>query len=328
MTEARPIVSVVMPVRNGATFLKPAISSILMQTFNCFELIIIDDGSTDKSAAIAHAADDQRVHVYHQLATGISAALNKGIAVANGEFIARMDADDVAFPERLARQVCVLRAHPRVSAVGSGFVVIDPQGRRLHEVSPPTEPDDIRRQLLTSNCMAHPTMMIRRDAILGVGGYRSGFPLCEDYDLWLRLSEISDLYNISEPLLAYRRHDRQISSRNLEQRIISEIAVLRCAARRREGLRELQETSGQTVPRLPGMTKAEIRTCVRRRALLAARGAIGEGAPAAARAALGVALRQGMMPPGDAARCLRIALLARRLHRRTAGNGGQPQGSI
>jgi Glycosyl transferase family 2 len=322
MTEAMPAVSVVMPVRDGAAFLKSAISSVLMQSFSRFELIIVDDGSTDDSAAIAGAETDRRVRVFSQPATGISAALNNGIATATGQYIARMDADDVAAPERLAKQVSVLRANSRISAVGSGYLVIDTHGRRLHEVSPPTEPDDIRRQLLTRNCMAHPTMMIRRDALLDVGGYRAGFPLCEDYDLWLRLSEISDLCNIGEPLLAYRRHDRQISSRNLEQRIISEIAVLRHAARRRDGLHELPEPPGQNGLLVAGMTNAEIRNSVRRRALMAARGAIGECAPAAARAALGVALRQGMMSPVDAARCVRLALLTRRLTRTTAGHAG------
>lgn len=301
-----PRVSVVMPMRDASAFLDAAIVSVLTQTYTDFEFIIVDDGSRDESLwrARNHAAVDSRIAVIPRPSLGIVAALNLGIRQARGDLIARMDADDVAAPTRFAKQVALLTARPDVSVVGSFYTVIDNRGVSLRDMTLPAESDAIRRTLAICNCIAHPSVMMRRDAILAAGFYRDDFPLCEDYDLWLRLSETSNLLNLPESLLFYREHPAQWSWRDLERRLESEVAVLRDAARRRGD-----------VPIAGG----GLRAAVRARAMLTARGAIGEGRRIAAVAALRVAARQGLMPPMEAARWLRLAWKAGLL--RTGGRG-------
>ena len=295
-------------MRNAVAFLDHAVTSILAQSFADFEFMIVDDGSTDGSLDRARGFTDPRIRIHAQPATGIVSALNAGIALAQGPLIARMDADDVALPDRLQKQVSLLRERPDIAAVGSGYTVIDRDGRQLREIMLPTDPDEIRQTLRVTNCMAHPTMVIRRDAIVRAGGYRDKFPFCEDYDLWLRLSEASPLTNIPEALLLYREHDANATWANLEQRIRSEVALLHCAVLRRS---QQDERDGPVRPgEALGMDAAAHRREMRGRALRAAGGAVGEHRPLVARAALRVALRQGYMPLLDIARLLRLALFA------------------
>ena len=296
-----PLVSVIMPVRDGQAHLAEAIASIGAQTLTAHEFLIIDDGSSDATPAIlrAAAARDPRIRLLTREGAGIVAALNLGLASARALFVARMDADDMAPPDRLARQVAFLRANPGIGAVGAGHTVIDPRGARLRGVVPPADPGAIRAALLVSNPMAHPTMLLRRETVLAAGGYRDGFPFCEDYDLWLRLSEVTDLANIPEPLLLYREHGGQETWRHLEGRLASEAAVLRAAERRRAGLAEETGTPGPEA--------------IRDRAFLAARGALGEGRPEAAWIALHAARRQGRMSVMMALRWSRLALRAWRM---------------
>ncbi|HXC28460.1 MAG TPA: glycosyltransferase [Stellaceae bacterium] len=303
--EGTPAVSVVMPMRNAIAFLDQAVTSILTQSFTDFEFIIVDDGSTDGSFNRARGFADPRLRIHAQPATGIVSALNAGIALARAPLIARMDADDIALPDRLQKQVSLLGERPDIAAVGSGYRTIDPHGKPLREITLPTDPDEIRRILLETNCMAHPTMVMRRDAIVRAGGYRDEFPLCEDYDLWLRMSEKSALTNIPEPLLLYREHDTNATWADLERRLRSEVALLHSAALRWDepGRPALSAATFS-------MDAGTLRREMRRRALRAAGGAIGERRPMAARAALRIALRQGYMPLIDIARLLRLALFA------------------
>jgi glycosyltransferase involved in cell wall biosynthesis len=131
-----PKISVAMSVFNGEEYLRAAIDSILAQTFSDFEFIIVDDGSTDRSAAIVRGYDDPRFVLLSQENRGVAAALNHAMSRARGEYIARQDADDVSLPERFAQQVQWLEAHPEVSALGTGAVLIDPQGRPFSRVNP------------------------------------------------------------------------------------------------------------------------------------------------------------------------------------------------
>ena len=306
---APPRVSVVMPVRDGAAFLDSAIASVRAQTFEDFEFIVVDDGSADGSLARArhHAAADLRIVVLAQAAMGIVPALNLGIHRARGEFIARMDADDISLPARFAAQVAFLDQRPDIAAAGSSATVIDTHGRGRREIVPPSDKEAIGRALLESNCMIHPAMMMRRADVIAAGLYRTGFPGCEDYDLWLRLSERSGLANIPRPLLLYREHAGQSSWRDLEQRLTAEAAVLRAAARRRAS----SGTSGGTSSGVPnGTDDRNPGAAIRGRAMRAARGAIGEGRRSDASAALRVAMRQGLMPPLEAARWLRLVCKA------------------
>ena len=223
------MVSVVMSVHNGARFLDAAITSIATQKLQDLELLIVDDGSTDGSAAIAegHARADARIRLLASPSRGLAAALNAGLAAAGGRYVARMDADDIAYTERLARQVAYLDSHPSVLALGTARRLIAPDGRALKIVRPPTAPAAVRAALARGNCLAHPTVMLRRDAVLRVGGYRQAFVPAEDYDLWLRLAAHGDLANLAEVCLDYRVHAGQASFARLEAQVAAELAARR-----------------------------------------------------------------------------------------------------
>lgn len=243
-----PRVSVILPVCNGEPFLAEAIGSIVAQSFGDFELIAIDDGSTDASGDILDrlARGDRRIIALHQSNAGIVASLNRGLAFAHGEFIARMDADDVAHPERFARQVAFLDAHPDVAAVGCAVTLIDDAGKRLRDVDYPGAPDAVSAFLETGSALAHPTVMMRRDRVRAVGGYRAAYRHAEDYDLWLRLDERYRLANLPERLLLYRKHESKLSlTYAVEQALATRIALLAARCRRAgkpdptDGLQEL-----------------------------------------------------------------------------------------
>jgi glycosyltransferase involved in cell wall biosynthesis len=232
-----PAVSVVMPVHNGAGFLTAAIDSILAQSFTDFEFIIVDDGSDDATPEILarFAASDSRIHVTRQHRAGVANALNRGLAASSGSFIARIDADDIARPSRLARQLELLQAQPNVAVLGTAYELIDLQGATHGIRQMPTSAAEIHAGLLHGNYIAHPTVMMRRDAVVAAGGYRPAFVSCEDYDLWLRLSESHELLNLDAPLLLYRMHPGQSAWRDADQRILAEVGAVACAWRRRAG---------------------------------------------------------------------------------------------
>lgn len=292
-----PAVSVVMAVLNGAAFLDQAIASIRRQTFGDFEIVIVDDGSVDGTGDILsrHAAEDARLLVLRQAHAGLVPSLNRGIEAASAQLIARMDADDVAEPHRLARQVEALAAAPHVAVVGSNYMVIDAAGNRREASRLPTTPEAIRAALPSSNPLAHPTVMLRRAAAINAGLYRRAFLQCEDYDLWLRLGEQHDLLNLKEPLLLYRRHPGQLEWSDVEQRALSVMGARLAAQWRRTGKPDPLQDCGlvtRGVLRALGLAGREIDEAVVDWALGAAEVALTEGNASAARAALGVAGRQ------------------------------------
>jgi GT2 family glycosyltransferase len=228
-------VSVVLPVYNGERFLTDAVDSILAQTFRDFELIGIDDGSLDGSGEILDrfALADSRVRALRQANAGIIAALTRGLALARGEFIARMDADDVAHPERLARQAAFLDAHPDIAVVGCAVTLIDERGKRIRDVEYPRTPEAVAEFLEIGAPLAHPAVMMRRDAVLAVGGYREAYRHAEDYDLWLRMAERYRMANLPDRLLLYRQHEAKHSfTYAVEQRFASRIALAAARCRR------------------------------------------------------------------------------------------------
>jgi glycosyltransferase involved in cell wall biosynthesis len=238
-----PLVSVILPVRDGRPYLVEALRSMLGQTLTDLELIAIDDGSRDGSAEdIARAAAvDPRVRLHVQGGRGLVAALNHGLTLARGRYIARMDADDVALPTRLARQVSLLEREPSIAAVGSALRII--AGQRLtDEVTIyPTSPAEVRAELTHRNPLAHPTVTARRDALVSIGGYRPQFRDAEDFDLWLRLAERHDLTNLPEVLCHYRWHGRQSIFERIEQQALSSCAALACARARGRGQKDPSE---------------------------------------------------------------------------------------
>jgi glycosyltransferase involved in cell wall biosynthesis len=201
-----PKISVVMPVYNGEKLLREAIQSILAQTFRDFELLICDDGSTDNTHAVAEefVRADTRVRLVKSQHIGLEKILNLGLQEAQGEFIARMDADDIALPDRFTKQIEFLQNHPEVVAVGGQVVVIDETGLPLHVWNMPQEHREIDDNHICGRNVAivHPTVMMRRAAVSKAGGYRGRV---EDIDLWLRLAEQGKLANLPDVVLKYRR---------------------------------------------------------------------------------------------------------------------------
>jgi hypothetical protein len=297
-----PLVSVVLPVHDGATFVALSIGSILAQTFDAFELLVVDDGSRDATPAILAdiAAQDRRLRVLTQPLLGLVPALNRGLVEARGRYVARMDADDVAMPERLACQVAALDRHLGVAAMGSACQLIGRDGSVLGHRHPPADPAAIRHALRWGNCMIHPTMMLRRDAVLDAGGYRAAFRLAEDFDLWLRLSERHDLMNLPQSLLGYRQHAGQSTWQELEQRSLSELAALVVAEQRRAGEQDRAKHVAlidHAFLRKIGVSEAAIARHIAARAMDAAREAIAAGQLASARSAIRLLLQQPGLHP-------------------------------
>lgn len=230
----RPRVSVVMAVRNGAPYLQQAVDSILHQTLRDFELVVVDDGSSDSTPDLLRRAEsaDPRVRVLRQEPAGLVASLNRGCRAAVAPLLARMDADDVAFADRLARQAEFLDRHPRAALVGSAVVRIDAAGREIKRNVCPTTHAEIVRELDRYNCFTHSTVMMRAERFTAAGGYRDAYLHAEDYDLWLRLAEHDELANLPDPLLYYRVYPDQVSMRHLEQQVVSSVGA-RAAARMR-----------------------------------------------------------------------------------------------
>ena len=210
-----PTLSVALAVYNSDRYLPACLDSILAQTFTDFEFLIIDDGSTDCAPQILqqYAAQDQRIKLVSRENRGIAKTRNELLAMAMGEFVAVMDGDDVAMPDRFARQVEFLRAHREIVCVGSAVNWIDPQGRYLGHCPMPESDEEIQRLMLGGiSLLHHPCTMARREALLRAGGYDESMIASVDLDLWLRLGELGQLANLPEVLLHYRLHPRSITN--------------------------------------------------------------------------------------------------------------------
>lgn len=213
-----PAITVLLPTFNDGPFLTAAIESILNQTFEDFELLIVDDGSTDGTAASIAALQDPRLRIIrHVTNRGITASLNAGLDAARGRFIARMDGDDIADPQRLRCQFDFFERHPEVGVVGSARWVVDEAGEVVGEATVMVDDLSIRWKCLLGNPLPHPTVMLRRE-FLEVLRYDAAFGAAEDYELWTRLLQITRAANLPQPLLRYRRRSGSISrSRRKEQ---------------------------------------------------------------------------------------------------------------
>jgi glycosyltransferase involved in cell wall biosynthesis len=197
----------VVPVYNGVATLREAIDSVLAQDVPDFELLIIDDASSDGSAALAYeyARRDPRVVVIaHQRNAGLAATLNEGLERARYELVLRMDQDDVSLPARLRVQSAFLDSHPAVAAAGSWVFHMGARQEYDRLITLPATPREVATRLHRENCLYHPSVALRRSVVLEAGGYRSEFKNAEDYELWLRLAREHDLANVPVPLLRYR----------------------------------------------------------------------------------------------------------------------------
>jgi hypothetical protein len=184
-----PPVSVLMSVHNGVRFLREAVDSILSQTWANFEFLGIDDGSTDGSGALLDklARRDPRMRVIHQENMGLTKSLNRGLALARGDLVARMDGDDVSEPTRLEVQMGYLAKHPEIAVLGTSDTMIDGDGRVLRHVGRTVDPMVVRWELSYGNSVVHSSVMFRRGLVRAAGGYNSEFAYAQDYELWTRL---------------------------------------------------------------------------------------------------------------------------------------------
>lgn len=212
--DGAPTVSVVLPVRNGERFIRQAVESVLSQTFSDFELIVVENGSVDGTSDILNelAAADHRVRVVESGEIGLVAALNLGLRHAAGEFLARMDADDVSLPMRFARQVDALRADPTLVAVGTRYRYVDEDGRVISARKVPLGSAALGAAFHFGNPLAHPSVMLAPRRLDQPLVYSSEYPDAEDFELWLRLWQSGTIRNIADELLEHRVHADSVTA--------------------------------------------------------------------------------------------------------------------
>lgn len=209
-------VSVLMPAYNSAEYIKEAIESILEQTYTDFEFLIINDGSTDSTVDIINQFEDDRIKLIHNTENkGLIYSLNYGLELAQGKYIARMDADDIAFGTRLEKQVAFLESNSDISILGTAFVFMGTS----FEIHHPNYNDEIRIKLLDDVAFAHPTVMMRRGVIKSKNiRYNADYTHIEDYRFWVEAAiKNVEMANLDEVLLQYRQHPKQVSTQKFQE---------------------------------------------------------------------------------------------------------------
>jgi glycosyltransferase involved in cell wall biosynthesis len=203
-----PAISVLMAVRNGARFLDDALASLADQEFRDFEIILVDNGSLDATSSIIKewAKREPRLRSFRLERPGLARSLGFAVSMARAPFLARLDSDDVAMPSRLGVQYALMQERPSLGMLGTFVELIDSEGRRIGERRLPIADHELKLFLRSGNPFVHSTVMMRRDAYERAGGYRTGLRLCEDFDLWCRMAEVTELANLDAPLVRYRLH--------------------------------------------------------------------------------------------------------------------------
>jgi len=257
-----------MAVYNGERFLAEAVESVLAQSFDDFEFVIIDDGSQDRTSAILerYRRSDPRIVVRTQCNRGHAASLNTGCQRARARYIARMDADDLSLQHRLERQVAFLDERPGVAVVGGAVHLIDSAGTALRVDYCPTNDTEIRKTLPWATPFYHPMIMMRRAHFGAIGGYRVAFEDAEDYDLYLRVAERYQLANLAEPIGCYRISEGQVSHRSLRRQRAAHLAAQASAkaraAQRPDPMAGVERITGEMLRAL-GVTDAALEaSCV------------------------------------------------------------------
>ena len=220
-----PAVSVLMGVWNGAPHVREAIVSVLSQTTADLELIVVDDDSTDATPGILASFRDPRLQVVWRARGGLTSALTAALRLSRAPLVARLDADDVALPERLERQLAFLSAHPEVGLVGTAAREVDASGREVTIVRPPADDAGIRRALIRRNPFVHSSVVMRRAAVEQAGGYDEAFPVAQDYDLWMRMSRVTRMANLPELLVVRRLRPGGVSETRDTERLRAETYV-------------------------------------------------------------------------------------------------------
>ena len=265
-TPTNPRVSVLLPGYNAGSYLDAAVRSILEQSLEDLELVVIDDGSTDGSGEVLrkHAQVDSRVRLISRENRGLVATLGELIDNARGELLARMDADDIALPDRFRAQVRFLEENPRTVCIGGGIILIDENAKELNQKPNVVGKDHVQRRELEGRMpICHPAAMFRASAIAKVGGYRPEAYPSEDLDLWLRLGEVGHLDNVPEAVLRYRVHSTSISVQQSDRQIAKMRDACEAAWKRRNitdgifrGAGQQQSHAASAVEPKPGNAQA------------------------------------------------------------------------
>jgi glycosyltransferase involved in cell wall biosynthesis len=222
-------VSVIIPFYNAQAYLGEAIESILQQTFTDFELLLLNDGSTDNSFAMSQKYTDRRIRLLNYTQNqGLVAIRNIALQEAQGEYLAWLDADDIALPNRLAQQVAYLDKNPHIALLGSYAMYIDRQGNDIQLVSPKIDQNLLPIWLLFQNCFPQSAVMLRKKCLTDFTlQYRKDFPPAEDYDLWVQIAKHATISNLPQTLVKHRKHDDNITK---QQREIQEANILKIIA--------------------------------------------------------------------------------------------------
>lgn len=246
-----------MPVYNKEKYLSKSIESILGQTFEDFEFLIVNDGSTDRTSEILCKYKDPRIRIIENYENiGLTKSLNRGLEIATGEYVARQDADDISDSSRIEKQVRAFEEDKTLGLVGSFFNIIDEGGRILRTVIVPMEDRDIRRWILDHNPFCHGSTMFRKEAIQKVGGYRAYFKYAQDYDLWLRISEHYRVGNIGEVLYFWRKEKNSISGeKHFEQYQYAMLALMQAALRKKCLEDDIDRGLSPVLPEVRNLTK-------------------------------------------------------------------------
>lgn len=249
MRRTPPLVTVLMTVRNGEPYVHQAASSTLAQTMGDLELLVVDNASTDSSLDTIRSIGDDRVRIHlNGRDLGRTGALNEGLRHARGEYVAILDADDAAEPERLALQMDLMRRHPEVAMAGGGYRAIDTQGTLLAEHRMPTRHQDILNCLPVWNPIPHSTMIYRREAVMHMGGYPFRYVWAQDFALILKMARRHTLANLPEVLGSIRQHPQQMTAlpEHAAHKLVDSYQLLR-KARFIPGVSEASKAEGRRV---------------------------------------------------------------------------------
>lgn len=230
-----PKISVIMPAYNAEKYIREAIDSILCQTYADFEFIIVNDCSSDRTEEIILSYNDPRiVYLKNEKNLGVAVSLNRGLEISEGEYIVRMDSDDISMPERFAIQSVYLDLHCDTAVLGSNIEIFNTNGVVATGWSS-TDPSQMKVDLFFSCGLAHPSVMMRRDVVLEFGGYDPNYNGLEDYELWCRVVEKYEITTLPDVLLRYRIHEHQVTQNpsdeycvrmhNLKMRQLQQIGI-------------------------------------------------------------------------------------------------------
>ncbi len=243
--------SVLMSVYNGSKYLQEAIESILNQTYTDFRFIIIDDASTDDTHDILfkYARLDPRIIIItNEQNLGLATSLNYGLNYCDSVYVARFDADDIAKPDRLQKQLNYMIAHPYIDILGGALQCVDANGIQTEIVTYPLSHEEIVKKLTGyGGAIAHPSVCMRVATIKSVNGYRTKFRSAQDYDLWLRLVHVAKFANLADVIVVYKKHEMAISHKKAEQQAINHILALQAYESRQNNMSDFIDKSPLTL---------------------------------------------------------------------------------